>query len=201
MLQQPDLWKPPRRRGQNDLRAPSAPRQEELDYPYTSAYSFAGPLESEGESDVQEYWRILLRNRGVLLVAAAVGAVLGFLSTIPQTPRYRSVTTLEIQSPNEDFMNRRQVDPTMSSGNLETFLETQASLLSSRSLLTRTVEGLGEDRVRSSLSDESWTAAWNRDTKDDQEPAPTSNTLAVKAQDNLSVRTRPGTQLVEVSFE
>ena len=49
-------------------------------------------------ADCWEYWRLLNRRKGTLILIAVVGgAIIGFLTTLPQTPIYqRRGTSIEI---------------------------------------------------------------------------------------------------------
>ncbi|MBS1834156.1 MAG: hypothetical protein JST65_15675, partial [Acidobacteria bacterium] len=79
---------------------------------------------------------LLRRWKGIaacLALGVAAGAAYAFL----QTPVYRANTILELQIPNEDFLNRREVDPNSDGGPLqaEPYLQTQLKLIESDGLL------------------------------------------------------------------
>jgi len=59
-----------------------------------------------------EYWRLAWRNRWTLATACLLGALLGFLYTVPQTPIYQASTTVEVQGLNENFLNMGSYSPT-----------------------------------------------------------------------------------------
>ncbi|MGA2601379.1 MAG: hypothetical protein ABSH09_30815, partial [Bryobacteraceae bacterium] len=61
--------------------------------PYQGASDAGQEAQSGG---LLEYWRILRRRKGTLIVLAGLGAVIGFLITVPQTPIYQVRTSLEI---------------------------------------------------------------------------------------------------------
>lgn len=91
-----------------------------------------------------EYWRILRRHQGILIVLACVGALIGYLITLPQTPIYRAGTSLEIVNLNENFLNMKGSDPFADSGSSAdaTDILTQIKLLQSNSLLERVADKL-----------------------------------------------------------
>jgi len=60
-----------------------APSASYNDGGYFSAPDPDAQPESGG---VLEYWRILRRRKGTLVLIAGVGAIIGFLVTLPQTP-------------------------------------------------------------------------------------------------------------------
>ena len=69
-------------------------------------------------------WRALLWHRkwtvgGCLVAGLAAGLAVALL----QTPVYRAATTVEIQLPNDDYLNRRQLEPSLLPGvmNIEPF--------------------------------------------------------------------------------
>src|SRR5438046_10557775 len=59
-----------------------------------------------------EYWRMIRRRRGTVIILTCLGGLVGLLIGLPQTPVYRSRATVEVQTLNENLLNTRQVDPT-----------------------------------------------------------------------------------------
>src|SRR5579872_6141771 len=80
---------------------------------YTAVpYGGAPDPDSEPESSgLLEYWRILRRRKGTLILLAGAGAIVGFLVTVPQTPIYQVRTSLEIVSLNQNFLNMKESNP------------------------------------------------------------------------------------------
>src|SRR5437868_2956109 len=66
-------------------------------------------IEAEPESsdthEFLEYWQILRRRKGAFVFIAFMGALSGFLITLPQTPVYQARGSLEITVPNENALN------------------------------------------------------------------------------------------------
>jgi capsular exopolysaccharide synthesis family protein len=95
-------------------------------------------------SDWVEYWHILRRHRGAILLLVVLGGLGGLLFSLPQTPIYRAHTTLEVLALNENFLNIRDVDPTASGRDSGTpyYIETQVEILRSASLIQRVVKKL-----------------------------------------------------------
>ena len=91
-----------------------------------------------------EYWHILRRRKGTLILLASVGAVIGFLVTLPQTPIYQVRTSLEIVSLNQNFLNMKESNPLAESGSSAdtTDIQTQIKILQSDSLLERVTDKL-----------------------------------------------------------
>src|ERR1700722_2106191 len=76
--------------------------------PYGGAPDVGGDFEPDG---FVEYWRILRRHKGTLIILAGVGAVIGFLTTLPQTPIYQVHASLEVVSLNQNFLNMKESNP------------------------------------------------------------------------------------------
>ncbi len=60
--------------------------------------------------------RILRRRKGTLLFVALLGAIAGFLVTLPQTPIYQVHTSIEIVGLNQNFLNMKESDPLSEGG-------------------------------------------------------------------------------------
>lgn len=98
-----------------------------------------------GGTMLVDYYRVLLRWRWAILATAVCGAVLAFLLTLGSMPVYQARTSLDIQSINGDFLNRRDVSVTGDSNAgapSDTYIQTQIKLLQSETLLERTVARL-----------------------------------------------------------
>ena len=94
-----------------------------------------------------DYYRVLLRWRWVIARCALGGALLALLLTLGSMPVYQARTSLDIQSINGDFMNRRDVSMTGDSAGApnDSYIQTQIKLLESDSLLERTVARLEKE--------------------------------------------------------
>src|SRR6266516_6765803 len=112
-----------------------------------------------------EYWRMVRRHRGTVIILTCLGGLLGFLIGLPQTPVYRSRATVEVQALNENLLNTREVNPTPASSDYyygETDIQTQIKLLQSESLIERTVEKLKLDRRTESLEPPDRLSYWRK---------------------------------------
>ena len=91
-----------------------------------------------------EYWRILRRRKGTLIVLAGLGAIIGFLVTVPQTPIYQVRTSIEIVSLNQNFLNIKESNPLAESGSSadSADIQTQIKILQSGSLMKRVIKKL-----------------------------------------------------------
>ncbi len=122
--------------------APARPAQAPAAYVEAQAYGYGYEAAEESASGgLLEYWRILMRYKGTLVLIACLGLVASLLYTLPQTPVYQASTTIEIQTLNTDFMNMRQVNPVTDSSVGDYYsgadIQTQIRLLKSTSLAER----------------------------------------------------------------
>jgi succinoglycan biosynthesis transport protein ExoP len=92
-----------------------------------------------------EYGRLLMRRKGVLLIAAVLGMSMGLLVSMPRTRLYQARTTLEIQGVNENILNTREINPAVPSSNITALeeIQTQIKILQSESLIGRVINKFG----------------------------------------------------------
>ena len=94
---------------------------------------------------VLEYWQMVRRHKTAVVVVSVLGAVAGFLYTLPQARVYQAHTTIEVQGLNEDFLGLHNVSPTVSptSNYYPDFdIQTQVKILQSESLANSVVAAL-----------------------------------------------------------
>jgi capsular exopolysaccharide synthesis family protein len=182
---------------------------EIVDAPPPNADSYYGgpqfdPEEEEG--GLLEYWRILRRRRGTLVIGATVGLLLGIAVTLPQTPIYQAKTTLEIQSFNQNFMNMgnlQEVTEGAGPSGSTIDIQTQIRILQSDTLLER-VHSLMNPAGESTAPKEptptpSRISAWRRALNLPDVPEDDARQLAIAmAADSLKVRASGQTRIVEV---
>jgi len=87
-----------------------------------------------------EYWRILRHQKGTWLICTFIGAFLGLVATLPQTPIYQARSSVEIQSLNENFMNMRQSSQIYEVGADPSEIPTQINVIQSRAVLGSVVK-------------------------------------------------------------
>jgi succinoglycan biosynthesis transport protein ExoP len=152
-----------------------------------------------------EYWDIIRRHRGTLLVIAFLGLLASVLFTLPQTPIYRARASLEIQNLNENFLNMRNVNPTANEGGAdlpEYDLQTQVKILQSESVLDRVIAKLNLEKRLLAERNRGRLSAW-RNALGLSGPRPASareEVLRLIAK-NLEVHAEAKTRLVEVFYE
>ena len=91
-----------------------------------------------------EYWGILRRHKGTIIIFAFLGLIAAVLVALPQTPVYQAHASLEIQTLNQDFMNMKQVSPVseQSTDYYSNDIQTHIKLLQSDTLLERVINKL-----------------------------------------------------------
>ena len=141
----------------------------------------------EANADFSTFAQVLnalIRNWKPIAVCSALGLGLGLGGALLQKPVYRAKAVVEMQIPNEDFLNRRQVDPNSDGGPLqaEPYLQTQLRLLESDGLL--------------------WSAGVKSGLLMTPEYAKRTHGGKLEAMHaNLSVKLAGQTRIVEIAFE
>jgi len=154
-------------------------------------------LESGG---LLEYWRIIQRRKGAVILITALGLVAAVLFTLPQTPVYQARTVLEIQGINQDFMHMREVNPTESTGyNPEYDVQTQVRLLEGKTLEDRVIDKL-DLAARPAATSASRLAAW-RKALGLSAPKSSGKTRAARLGIDIKVRAQTNTRLIEITCD
>ena len=102
-------------------------------------------MEGHGRTrHVMEYWALLARRRGVIVLCVAAVSLATLVGSFLVTPMYRSTATLQIARQNPDILNVRQVASVdYSWAAYADFYQTQYRILSSEAVTRKTVERLG----------------------------------------------------------
>ncbi len=162
-------------------------------------------VEEPGPGLLLEYFDIIRRHQGTLILIAFLGFLASILLTLPQTPIYQARASLEIQSINEDFLNMREMSPTANGGGSyppQYDLQTQAKILQSESVLERVIaklhleEKLLQEKDRGRLS--AWRNALGLPAWKSDSPREEVLRLVTK---NLKVSTEASTRLVEILYD
>ncbi|MBI3696443.1 MAG: polysaccharide biosynthesis tyrosine autokinase [Acidobacteria bacterium] len=172
-----------------------APRVEYVETPVD-----AGEEPDEGLN----YWEILRRRKGTVLLVTFVCGLTALLFSLPQTPVYQARALLEIQGLNENFLSMRDLDPTASTGSYsaDSYLQTQVKVLRSQSLLERVVGKLKLDEWPEFAARRDRLSAWRRALGvPEAAPLPPKERALAAAERNLLVRASPLTRLVEVLYD
>lgn len=108
------------------------------------------PPEPQG---LLEYWRMIERRKWLLAAMTFGCAIAGLGIGMLQTPMYQARASLEVQGPNENFLNLKDLDPASSSGPsaAESYVETQARILQDEGFIERVVTKQGIARQAADL--------------------------------------------------
>ena len=155
-----------------------------------------------GSGGVLEYWHILRRRKGTLIIIASLGAIAGFLITLPQTPIYQVRTSLEIVALNQNFLNMKESNPLTESGSSvdSTDIQTQIKILQSESLIDRVLVKLKTEAI--AAPEITRMAAWRKLLKlPEPERAAGNNPSISYARKNYKVRAFGQTRIVEITVD
>jgi polysaccharide biosynthesis transport protein len=153
----------------------------------------------DDDAGVLEYWRILKRRKGTIVLFAFLGFVAAVLIGLPQTPVYRAAATLEIKDVNNDFMRQGQMNPV--DGEADSDVQTQILVLESDTLFDRVA-----DKINAAYKNVDF--PWRRGfvwainaelMKLQHQPPPDPEPLITP--NNLRVRPQGPTRIVEVSYD
>ena len=154
---------------------------------------------------ILEYWQMIRRHKVAVLLATVLGALIGFLLTLPQPRMYQARATLEIQGLNQEFLGMRNVNPTVTPTSAEYpefDIQTQVKILQSTTLLRRTAAKLEGQKRPDNLQPPDRVSAWRKAL---HIAPPTPDQLwkqaVVSAGGSLKVRASGTNRIVEVSSE
>jgi capsular exopolysaccharide synthesis family protein len=161
-------------------------------------------IEEPGPGLLLEYWDILRRHKGTLILIAFLGLLTAFLLTLPQTPIYQARASLEIQNLNENFLNMRDMSPTAegSSFQPEYDLQTQVEILQSESVLEGVIAKLNLEKKLVMEKDRGRLSAWRKalGLPELRPDSPREETLRLVTK-NLKIRTEAKTRIVEILYD
>ncbi len=171
---------------------------------YTDA-GYVNPPDPSSEPETGgliEYWRILRRRQGTLFLIAAVGAVLGFVVTLPQTPVYQARTSVEIVGLNNNFLNIKEADP-LNENNASADpvdIQTQIKILQSESLVDSVLAKLkkGHTATPAAASGSGWRKLLNLP---EAEAVDSRDKSAAYAASHYKVRASGPTRIIEITVD
>ncbi len=170
--------------------------------PDTNERGFVQSLDDMNrESQLTEYFQILLRRRWIVIAGIILGVILAAVISWTTTPLYRATTSLEIAREAEKIVNVQGVDSSARASGNE-FYPTQYGLLRSRSLALTVVRKLRLDQNTQFMYGYSGNAA---DAAKLQEQNVNRSALQERAagivQRNLIITPVRNSSLVSVSFD
>lgn len=162
-------------------------------------------IEEPGSSLLLEYFDIIRRHKGTLILIAFLGFLASILLTLPQTPIYQARASLEIQSINDDFLNMRDMSPTANGGGSyppQYDLQTQVKILQSESVLERVIGKLHLEQKLTAGNHRGRLSAWRNALGLPQwrTDSPREEVLRLITK-NLKVSTEASTRLVDIRYD
>ncbi len=105
----------------------------------------ARALEDDGEAALWSYWDLVKRHFWRIALSALAGLALGIGVSLLQGPVYRARTAVEVERPNERFLDLENLRPTQAADNysIDSELATQIRIVTSRPLVRGVIERLG----------------------------------------------------------
>lgn len=152
-----------------------------------------------------EYWQMIVRRKWLLLGVALACGLAGFTISLLQTPMYQARASLEIQGPNENFLNLKDLDPASSAGpsSAETYVETQAHILQDEGFVEKVVTTLGADQHLEALGGPGIVTRMSRllGLKTGTRSGSSHDAAVSAAARNLAVHSSSASHVVEVTFD
>ncbi len=169
-----------------------------------------GPIGQEPAQDEDdgpgliEYWRVLQRRKGTVILISVLGLLLAILITLPMTPVFQAKALIEVQDVNSDFLGMKDVQQFGNNGGMSAMMDiqTQIKILQSDSLLERVTNKLKVVTPGQIEQEGDRVSAWRRALNLPEEDSKDSHAQALAmAKNNLKVRASGQTRIVEVLVE
>jgi succinoglycan biosynthesis transport protein ExoP len=164
-----------------------------------------GPGLKRDYAGVLEYWQMIRRHRDAIIVATLLGGTIGFLLTLAAPRIYQTRTSLEIQGVNDEFLNMRNVTPTVgdgSSGDIDADIQTQVKILQSRLIVDRVRRKLETGKPPENLQPPDRLGVWRKVLKINPPGAETLWRQALgTAAGGIKVRSSGTNRIVEISCD
>ncbi len=162
----------------------------------------APELAAPGNGALREYLTIFRRHLALVTAAGFGCALISYLMTLPQRPAYRAETVLEVQSPNDNFLNFRDFDPSAGVGP-ESYVEAQVKTLEGDDLIERTASKLALWERPKLWRSPSLVSAWKSRLKlgNKAQPAATHDDMVSYLKDGLKVHSGAQSRVVGIQFE
>jgi capsular exopolysaccharide synthesis family protein len=184
----------------NSVSSPSQVRRQSIETPYGKVIESAGP-------GLPEYLQILKSRKGTLLLIISLCVLGSLLYTLPQTPVYEARALIEMQSPNENFLNMRNVSPTADDGGssasgYDIQIQTQAKILQSDTLLGRVITKLDIEDKLFQEHGSGRQVAWRKTLGlSGNKQLPTREKVLAEVSRNLKVSIDANTRLLEIRYD
>jgi capsular exopolysaccharide synthesis family protein len=160
------------------------------------------PAVEESTQGLLGYGQIIFRNKWKVLLLAALGAGIGYLAVLPQTPVYRASSSLEVLEVNNSFLNLKNLDPTIENYSLETRIHTEMKMLQAKSLVRQVQEKVLESTAPMQVNGpDPVSTFFTKIGLPSMRSQPTRLEAVQMAASSLQVRNQDLTRILEISCE
>lgn len=171
-----------------------------------SVYASPGyPAEVDDETTgLIEYWRILRRRKGTIIMVTFAASIVSILFTLPQTPIYQARASLEIQDVNPEFASLHNQQAASEAGSITNALadvQTQIKILQSETLVEKTLEKLNAEVKKDAQPKQPTRVSVWRQALGLKEADSSPDGEVKKALDNLKARAAGQTRIVELTYD
>jgi capsular exopolysaccharide synthesis family protein len=167
---------------------------------YARQSQMKGEVDSDSDSGLVEYWRLIKRRRASVVLVTFLCLVASILFTLPKTPLYRTTTSIEIQSVNGDFLGAKQINPVSEgagSYDMLSDVQTQMKIIQSQNLMDRVLAKLKETGKLPAAHPDSRFHALRQFLRI-PEAAPEAGAVSPKVLPVLTVRQSGQTRIIEI---
>jgi capsular exopolysaccharide synthesis family protein len=161
-------------------------------------------MNEDSQGGLFDYWRILQRRKGTVILIAFLGLLVGVLITLPQTPVYQAHASLEIQDINQNFMNVKEMSPVNDTGAYAalTDIQTQIKILQSETLIERSTQKLRAVKPGELKNETGRIPAWRKALNLPSPGVVDERESSLRAAaGNLKVRAAGQTRIIELLFD
>ena len=163
-------------------------------------------LRPAGEPDLslRDFWRVLERRKRTVVATIVACLLLALVVSLVMTPKYESVSIIEVNKENSDILGLDALQTGVTDSLDYTItLETQANVLRSDSLAFQVAEQLGLEKHKEFSFADVWFDADRARAEQNLplEKAPLRRRKISRVfEKSLTVKTIPGTRMIEVHF-
>ena len=170
-------------------------------------FNFPQTPEPEDDISFTELWHVLLRRKWIVIGSTLIMFAAALALTLRSTPRYEASSRIEINKENSDMLGLDDMTGMMGGGSdsldYNVTLQTQANVMKSDSIAHQVTQELGLEKRKEFALEPGWFNAdeVNAERSLPLEKAPLRREKIQKVfEKNLTVKTVPGTRMIEVSF-
>jgi len=173
----------------------------------TGSYMLVPASEPQSEPGTTDLFanalRIARKRKATIILAAFFGVLAAIAYVLPQPPVYQSAASIEVQTPNDDFLFSRDVNPNANSGAMfpDYDMATQVRILSTKSLLDRVVAKLNADENVHVRVPEDRFVAWRKVLRLPPSPATPRRDVIAATAASLKIQSSRGSRVIEIQCD